>query len=124
MPWPHMGGIDLPRSVNGQRSVRFRGAVLATCEQKFGPLSGTAFRRVGLYRFRTRCRISELRFGAVGGLGHDRGSCLPSAVLGHGPGVRLAALAGPQPGVQDAEIMVLRHEVMVPSFVSSPWIRR
>jgi hypothetical protein len=31
----------------------------------------------GLYRFITRCRASELRFGRFGGLGHDRGSCLP-----------------------------------------------
>jgi hypothetical protein len=30
-----------------------------------------------LYRFRTRCMVRELRFGVVGGLGHDRGSCLP-----------------------------------------------
>ena len=29
-----------------------------------------------VYRFRTRCRICELRFGAVGGLGQDRGLCL------------------------------------------------
>jgi len=29
-----------------------------------------------LYRFRTQCRVSELRFGAVGRLRQDRGSCL------------------------------------------------
>src|SRR5215831_894261 len=29
-----------------------------------------------VYRFRTRCRVSELRFGAVGRLRQDRGSCL------------------------------------------------
>ena len=28
-----------------------------------------------LYRFRTRCRSRELRFGSVVGLGQDRGSC-------------------------------------------------
>jgi hypothetical protein len=37
---------------------------------------GGILRAFGLYRFRTRCRISELRFGAAGGLGQDRGSCL------------------------------------------------
>ena len=31
---------------------------------------------VPLYRFRTRCRVRELRFGRIGGLGQDRGSCL------------------------------------------------
>ena len=30
--------------------VRFREAVLATCDHKFGPLSGTAFRRAGHQR--------------------------------------------------------------------------
>ena len=30
-----------------------------------------------LYRFITRCRASELRFGRLGGLRHDRGLCLP-----------------------------------------------
>ena len=29
-----------------------------------------------VYRFRIRCTASELGFGAVGRLGHDRGSCL------------------------------------------------
>ena len=33
-------------------------------------------RGLDLYRFRTRCRLCELRFGRVGGLGQDRGSCL------------------------------------------------
>jgi Protein kinase domain len=30
-----------------------------------------------LYRFRTRFRVCELRFGVVGGVGQDRGSCVP-----------------------------------------------
>jgi hypothetical protein len=30
-----------------------------------------------LYRVRTRCRADALRFGVVGGLRQDRGSCLP-----------------------------------------------
>ncbi len=34
--------------------------------------------RLHLYRFRTRCRVGELRFGRIGGLGQDRGSCLPA----------------------------------------------
>jgi len=29
-----------------------------------------------LYRFRTRCRVSELRFGALGEVRQDHGSCL------------------------------------------------
>jgi hypothetical protein len=29
-----------------------------------------------LYRFITRCRLAELRFGRFGRLMHDRGSCL------------------------------------------------
>src|SRR5690242_10700842 len=37
----------------------------------------------------------------------------PSDVLRRGPGVRLAGPAGPQPGIEGCEIMVLRHEVMV-----------
>jgi hypothetical protein len=37
----------------------------------------------------------------------------PSAISDRGPGVRLAGSAGPRPGVEDAEILVLRHEVMV-----------
>ena len=28
-----------------------------------------------LYRFRTRCRVPELRFGMIGRVGHDHGSC-------------------------------------------------
>jgi hypothetical protein len=38
---------------------------------------------------------------------------LPPAVLDHGPGLRLAGPAKPQPDVKNAEILVLRHEVMV-----------
>jgi hypothetical protein len=37
----------------------------------------------------------------------------PSAVLDHGPGVRLLVLLGRGQASKDAEIMVLRHEVMV-----------
>ena len=36
----------------------------------------TAQQARNLYRFRTRCTPSELRFGRVSGLGQDRGSCL------------------------------------------------
>ena len=36
----------------------------------------------GLYRLITRCRASGLRYGRFGGLGHDRGSCLPRRLLG------------------------------------------
>ena len=37
----------------------------------------------------------------------------PSAVPDHGPGFRLAGPAEPQPGSTNAEILMLRHEVMV-----------
>src|SRR5215470_295054 len=46
----------------------------------YGMTKPTAFSSAGhlpgLYRFRTQCRVSELRFGAVGRLRQDRGSCL------------------------------------------------
>jgi hypothetical protein len=63
--------------------------------------SGDRYRDLAVYHFRTRRRVCELRFGAVGGVGAwSRPVSFPAAVLGHGPGVRLAGLAGPKPGVQ------------------------
>ena len=66
-----------------------------------------------LYCFRTRHMGSELRFGSAGGWGMIAACVFPSAVLGHGPGVWLAGPGGPSQASKDAEIMVLRHELMV-----------
>ena len=53
--------------------------------------------------------------GLAGSAGYGKiAACAcPSLVLDDDPSLWLAGPAGPQPGVQDAEIMVLRHEVMV-----------
>src|ERR1700683_923451 len=45
-----------------------------------------------LYRFKTRRRDAELRFGITGRLMHDHVRACPSAVSDHAPGVRLAVL--------------------------------
>ena len=61
-PGRRRGDVDHPR--------HRRPAVARQCVLRPGPAA------VPLYRFRTRCRVRELRFGRIGGLGQDRGSCL------------------------------------------------
>jgi hypothetical protein len=53
-----------------------------------------------VYRSRTRHTGFELRLVSVSSSGMIASRVFPSAVLDHGPGVRLAGPDGPQPGVQ------------------------
>ncbi len=57
--------------------------------------------------------VPELGFGSADRLGKIAVRVCPSAVLDHGPGVRLPGPAGPERGVEGWEVLVLRHEVMV-----------
>lgn len=67
-----------------------------------------------VYRFKTARKAPELRFCLMIALGQNRGSCvLPPAASTHGPDLWLAGPVRTEPGIQDAEILVLRHELMV-----------
>ena len=66
-----------------------------------------------MYRIKTRCRSVSCGLAGSAGWGKIAVCVCPSVVLDHGPGVRLAGPAWPKPGLQDWEIMVLRHEVTV-----------
>jgi hypothetical protein len=54
-----------------------------------------------LYRFRTRRRCRELRFGRMSWLRQDRGSWLSSALPDRDPDLWLAGAVRPRRGVQE-----------------------
>jgi hypothetical protein len=110
---PRIGVVSVPDAVSpAVPPVRRPSNVMCTtCVPSPGRWSHT-------YRSRP-CTASKLGAGwlscdlRAAGWGRIAVHVCPSAGSDDGPGLRLAGLAGSQPGSKDAEILVLRHEVMV-----------